>query len=439
MRLAAGITGKVLATASVLAMVMAGASPAAWAQSGAPIEPQIAESVSAVVNDDIISSYDLVQRMKLLILTSGMQPTQENLPQIQQEALRSLVEERLQIQELRRVEKENKTSIIATEKEVDEQIADVVQNEYKVTPEQFYAQLEQQNVGRQTYRDQVRAEMSWQQYMHGRYGSRLRIGEDQVKAAMQRMSDAAAKPQFEISEIYIDANRVGGIQIAVQGAQQLIDQMKQGAPFPAVARQFSASSTAASGGDAGWISPGEFPPQVDAVLADLRPGQLSPPIATDDGVYVIYLRDKRAGGGTSLVTLKQAAVIVPSEADEATVAAASRSLEQVRALSPTCADLESKAAGVTGVLAGDLGEAEVSGLAPGFAEAAASTPENTLSASPIRTQGGVHLVMVCGRRSSGGPQMTSKQVENRLYGQQLTLIAKRVMRDLRTTATIELR
>ena len=439
MRLAAGITGKVLATASVLAMVMAGTGPVAWGQSSSSIEPQIAESVSAVVNDDIISSYDLVQRMKLLILTSGLQPSQENIPQIQQEALRSLVEERLQIQELKRVEKENKTSIIATDKELDEQIADIVQNEYKVTPEQFYAQLQQQNVGRQTYREQVRAEMSWQQYMHGRYGSRLRIGEDQIKATMQRMTEAAAKPQYEVSEIYIDAGRVGGLQIAVQGAQQLIDQMKQGAPFPAVARQFSASATAASGGDAGWISPGEMPAQVDAVLADLRPGQLSPPIPTDEGVYIIYLRDKRAGGGSSLVTLKQAAVIVPAEADEAAVAAAGRSLEQVRALSPTCSDLEAKAATVSGVLAGDLGEAEVSGLAPGFAEAAASTPDNTLSASPIRTQGGVHLVMVCGRRNSGGPNLTSKQVENRLYGQQLTLIAKRVMRDLRTTATIEVR
>jgi hypothetical protein len=65
----------------------------------------LSEGVAAVVNDDVISTYDVLQRMRLLMVTSGVQPTQENLPQLQAEALRSLVDERLQMQELRRVEK----------------------------------------------------------------------------------------------------------------------------------------------------------------------------------------------------------------------------------------------------------------------------------------------------------------------------------------------
>ena len=68
-----------------------------------------------------------MQRIRLLMATSGMQPTQENLPQIEQEALRSLIDERLQMQELRRVEKQQKITIISTDKEVDEQVADIAQ------------------------------------------------------------------------------------------------------------------------------------------------------------------------------------------------------------------------------------------------------------------------------------------------------------------------
>jgi peptidyl-prolyl cis-trans isomerase SurA len=267
----------------------------------------------------------------------------------------------------------------------------------------------------------------------------MRVGEDQIKAARKRMEDAAAKPQYQISEIYLDANRVGGMQIAYQGAQQLVEQMKQGAPFPAVARQFSASATAANGGDAGWISPGEMPSEVDSALEQLRPGQLSPPIATDQGVYIIYLKDKRAGGGSTLVTMKQAAVAAPADASQADIDAAVATLNTLRATSPTCADLEAKASTIPGVLAGDLGEAEISTLAPGFAEAAASTPENQLSTAPIRTNAGVHLVMVCGKRSSGAPQVTDEQLERRLKGQQLDMISRRVLRDLRTQATIEVR
>jgi peptidyl-prolyl cis-trans isomerase SurA len=446
------ITGKALATVSVLAMVTASGAQA-WSQTPAeppqtlapesappsPVDAEMGESVAAVVNDDIISSYDLVQRMRLLILTLRIQPTQENLPQIQQQALRSLVEERLKIQELRRVEKENKTTIIYTDKELDEELAQTIQGQFRMTPDQFFGQLATQGVGRATYREQARAEMSWQQYMGGRYGSRLRIGHDQIKAYQTRLAEAAAKPQFEVSEIYIDAARVGGMQVATQGAQQLVDQMQQGAPFDQVARQFSAAPTAAAGGDAGWISPGEMPPEVDAVLEQLRPGQLSRPIPTQEGVYIIYLRDKRAGASASMVNLKQAAIAVPEGADQATYDTAVRGLEQLRALAPNCQTLEAKAAQVPNVIAGDMGEAELSTLAPGFADAARNTAEGVLSATPIRTAVGVHLAMVCGKRSSGADNVTEQQIENRLKGQQLDLISKRVMRDLRTTATIEVK
>ena len=433
------VTGRILATVSVIALATAGMPMAAFAQEApAPaVQPDLAEGVAAVVNDDIISSYDLVQRMKLLILTTGFQPTAETLPQLQSEALRQMIDERLKRQELRRVEKENKTSILPNDKELDEVIADQVQGQYKVTADQFFAQLAAQGVSPESYREQIRIDYAWEGYMRGRYGSRLRVGADQVKAVQKRLSDAATKPQYQVSEIFIDNARVGGPDVAFNGAQSLISQMQQGAPVPQVARQFSASPTAASGGDAGWVSPGEMPPEVDAVLDSVRPGQISPPIPTQDGVYVIWVREKRAGGTTSLVTLKQAAVTVDAAADQAAVDAASASLEKLRALNPPCADLEGKAGQVADVVAGDMGEIEVSGLTGGFADAAANTPENQLSATPIRTDVGVHLVMVCGKRNSGGAIPTAEQIERRLIAQQLDLVGKRVMRDLRMQATIE--
>src|SRR5690606_20946737 len=82
-------------------------APAVQPAAPAPAAPAgLSESVAAVVNDQIISTYDLAQRMRLLIATSGIQPTQQNIAQFQREALISLVDERLQIQELRRQEKD---------------------------------------------------------------------------------------------------------------------------------------------------------------------------------------------------------------------------------------------------------------------------------------------------------------------------------------------
>jgi peptidyl-prolyl cis-trans isomerase SurA len=412
------------------------AAPAAEAPKLTPMRP-MTESVAAIVNDEIISTYDLAQRMRLLIATSGVTPTQDTLPEFQQEALRSLVDERLQIQELRRVQKDQKITIIATDDEIQEELAGMAQQN-NLKPEGFLAALKQQGISSETLFEQIRAQMSWQRWIRGRYGTRLRIGEDQIKATQARLVAAASKPQYEVSEVFLDAGRAGGMDAALKGATQLVAQIQQGAPFAAVARQFSTSSTAAAGGEAGWISQGEMPPQVDAVLDQLRPGQLSQPIPVKDGVYIIYLRDKRSGAGQTLVSLKQAAIALPATATDAEVQAARVKLEGVKASIKDCQTLEATVGKTPGVVAGDLGEAEVGDLSPEFKDAAQTLNVGQVS-SPIRTKVGLHVLAVCGKRASGAGQVDHDQIESRLTGQQLSMISRRYMRDLRNSATIETR
>ena len=436
---AQGLRGKVVAPApAAAAPVPQPAAAPALAAAPAPAAPRaMSESVAAIVNDDIISTYDLAQRMRLLIATSGVQPTADTVQQFQQEALVSLVDEHLQLQELRRVQKDQKISIIATDDEIQEELTSMAQQN-NLKPDGFLAALKNQGIAQDTLYDQIRAQMSWQRWIRGRYGSRLRIGEDQIKATQARLTAAAAKPQYEISEVFLDAGRLGGMAEATRGATQLVTQLQQGAPFPAVARQFSASATAAAGGDAGWISQGEMPAEVDAVLEQLRPGQLSQPIPTKDGVYIIYLRDKRSGAGQTLVSLKQVAVALPAGASQTDIDAAGAKLVAVRGQIKGCADLEATAGKTPGVVAGDLGEAEIADLSPEFKDAATSLQPGQLS-QPIRTKVGLHVLAVCGKRAAGAAQVDHDQIENRLTGQQLSMIARRYMRDLRNSATIETR
>lgn len=436
---ARSVMGAALAASSALALMVAsmGASAQEATPPAARAPSALSEAVIAVVNDDIISSYDLMQRMRLILVTSGVQPTEENMPQLQREALRSLVDERLQIQELRRVEKEQSIDIIATNPEVDEEINELAKGNNMTGPQLVQA-LASQGVGVDTLREQLRSEISWQRWIQGRYGSRLRVGEDQIKAQRERLEAAASKPQYQVGEIFIDNTRAGGVQQALEGANQLVEQLQKGAPFPAVARQFSTAPTAAAGGDAGWISTGEMPPEVDFALENMRPGQLSRPIPVKDGVYIIYLREKRTGSTATLISLKQAAVPLGADASEADLAAARTKLESLRPRVTGCDNIESAAAGVNGVVAGDLGEAEIQDLAPAFREAAETLQPGQLSA-PIRTPAGLHLVAVCGKRQSGSQIPSAQQIENRLFGQQLSMISKRYLRDLRNSATIETR
>lgn len=411
-------------------------APAAAAPEAPPAQ---GETIAAVVNDELISTYDLRQRLLLLLIQSGVQPTEAQFRQFQREALQRLVDEKLQMQELRRQETERKIpgKLIAADAQVEAALVRIAKQS-NLTVDQLAATLAQAGVNIQTLRDATRADLSWERWIGGRYGQYVRIGPEQIAATVQRMNEAASRPSYRVNEIYIDASRVGGQAEALGGAQQLITQIQGGAPFPAVARQFSAAATAAAGGDAGWLQESELDPQVLAAVQQLQPGQLSAPIPVADGVYVIQLRDKRAGASATLVNLKQAAVRLPTQAAEADVTAARAKLASLRGQITSCTDLEAKAAAVPGVVAGDLGEAEIGDLDAQFREAAQRLSPNQVS-EPIRTSVGLHLVAVCAKRTGGVAAPTPDQVEDRLYQQQLAMASRRYMRDLRNSATIESR
>ncbi len=103
-----------------------------------------------------------------------------------------------------------------------------------------------------------------------------------------------------------------------------------------------------------------------------------------------------------------------------------------------CDTLQVQSGKIEGIIYGDLGEAEIKDLAPAFRDAAQTLNIGQVS-EPLRTDAGLHIIAVCNKRRAGADLMNHDEIENRLVGQQLAMIAKRYLRDLRNSATIETR
>ena len=437
-----GVAIAALLAGSVMAQTAPPAQPAAAgnlnpAAEAAPAAPpaapafQMSDGILATVNDSVITGFDLRQRMLLLIAMTQVQPTPENIPAIQQQALNALIDERLQIQELANYE-----DLVVTDEAVQREIAAMAQ-EVGANPQAYMDFLAQGGIRPATLREQVRTQIGWSQLVGGRFQSRARVSRAAVAAAMRQISEAASKKQYLIGEIYLESARVGGQQAALNGANQLVQQMVQGAPFQAVAQQFSAAPSATRGGDAGWIVEGTVQPALQQALDQLDVGQLSRPIPVEGGVYIIYMRDKRDGASASLVQIKQVMIELPDTASEADVAAATQRLEALRP-QLTCDTMLARAASEQGLLGADLGEADVQNLAPQFQQVARSAEVGSVS-TPVRTPLGLHLLAVCGRRVGGAEAPNPQEVENTLFRQNLATLGRRYMRDLREDALIEYR
>jgi len=408
----------------------AASAPAMQPDGAAPSLPTLGEGVLVSVNDDIISSYDLKQRMLLLMATSGVQVTQDNYAQFQQQAMRSLVDEHLQFQEMKQ------WKVKVEDKEIDDELKRMAQQS-NMSKDQLLGELKKIGVEPTTLREQIRAQLGWNELVGGRYHSNAQVGRDQVDETMDKIIADGQKPQFEVSEIFLDPTTAGGIDNARKGAQQLSQQLNQKvAPFQAVARQFSNAPSAANGGDEGWMVSGNMDPQIEATLQSMKVGDISAPVETKDGVYIFYLRDKSAGNADEVVRITQASVPLPTGASAQQVAAAQMQLVNFKTHASTCAALNELGKKTDGVAVEDLGESQLSDLLPDFATALRPLKDNQTTA-PMQNGNQMEVLYVCDKRLAGDNAITRDEVENHLVDNRLAMLGKRYLRDLHASATIE--
>lgn len=387
---------------------------------------QSPHGIAAVVNDDIVTSHDLRQRTLFMVATTGIKRDEASIARAQQQALRNLVDEHIQMQES---EKYDQT---IGDEEINRSVARLI-GQNGLDPNEVVQRLASVGVSIETMREQVRSELAWQRIINGLYGSRIRISDAQIDETINRLSANVSKPNYRVAEIYIEASPdIGGIDGAMEGANAMIAQIKDGAPFPLLAQQFSSSPTAAKGGDLGWIREGELRPELNEAVAQLEKGGLSAPIRVPGGVYVIALVDKKISEADTLYKLQQ--VIVKND----DVEVAKSKLVSLRNTLKSCKTLEDDTDALDDVDSADMGEIKSSELNESILAVLEGTDVGGLS-EPIERPDGAVSIMVCSREASGSDIPTRDQVEDRLFDQQLAQASKRHLRDLRRKATIVLR
>src|SRR5262249_43173976 len=125
--------------------------------------------------------------------------------------------------------------------------------------------LESKGVDPQSLRDQVEAQLAWSRVVRQQLLPTVRIGEGEVDARLQQMKEGINKPSYLAADIYLAVEDPQRDHDVRDLATKLVEQLRAGAPFQSLARQFSQSG-AATGGDLGWVSQGMLD---DTLLVEL--------------------------------------------------------------------------------------------------------------------------------------------------------------------------
>ncbi len=413
--------------------------------------PSSSSRIAAVVNNNIITKADLMNRLRFAALSSGLEPTPKNLDQIKLQMLRMMIDEKLQLE----IGKKYKIDI--TDDHIKATLKDI--EESNGMPEGTIVQMmKDNNIPFKTFEDQVRAQLTWLVFIREKYPLKtleeqvkkklpqdifpsLQITDWEINQELKLQNEKDTKTQYHLAEILLPFDQPDQEESVKQNLNQLIGELEKGAHFSALAQQFSGSPTAAQGGDMGWLTEDQLEPEIKEALSHLEPGQLSIPLRTSQGYVIIAFIERKlpSSEGNALLTMQQVLLPFPKNVTEEKAQEIMNTAEEISRSAKSCPELEEIAKEKFPSASFHLSHSEpLSSFAESLQKVVLSLPLNQGS-EPLLTNEGSLLVMVCEKKSQKSEEFTREDVQALLASRKHAILAKQELRDLRRQAFIDVR
>lgn len=403
--------------------------PVAHAQSAGALTQR--QGIAATVNDDVISSNDLRDRITLTIVSAALPNTSETYDKLRLQVLRSMIDERLQSQEGQRL------GVNIAQQDIDAAMNELaVQN--KIAPGQFIETLKASGVPIRALEDQVRAQLYWRGVIERRLRRQVTITEQDIDDRLTRMLASAGRPEYQVSEIFLSVEDAAADTRVQNFAQKLVDQMRGGQSFAAIARQFSEGAGAANGGVLGWIQPGDLPRELNDVLVQMSPGTISAPIRSPNGYHILAVQNVRqiaANANASQIDLRQLGIDAKEgESDDDLLQRAITTRKDLK----NCADMDTAIKESASSYSAALGKLALKDINPQLQNTVTRLKAGETS-QPMKMGNAAIILMVCGKTLASDGLPPRNDIGTMILRERLDMLQRRYLRDLRSAAYIDIR
>jgi len=389
---------------------------------------------TAIVNGDIITGTDVGHRLALIVAANGGKVSDEETQRLRLQVLRNLIDETLQIQEAEANE------ITISSAEVDSTFGRVAQENFKQDLGAFDKYLRTRGSSTDTLKRQIKGELAWSRLLRRNIQPFINVGDEEVNAIIARLNASKGKTEYRIGEIYMSATQETAQQVAVN-MQKILEQIRGGGSFTAYARQFSEASTAATGGDLGWVRPAQLPQSLADAAVQMRTGQVVGPVQVPGGFSILYLIDQRqvltADPRDALLSLKQLGISFPAGTTETQASSRAAQFASATQKIKGCGAANEVAASI-GATVVDNDQIRLKDLPAALQSTIAQLSVGQASQPFGSVADGVRVLILCGRddpQSASAPSFD--QIMSDIENKRINKRAQIYLRDLRRDAIID--
>jgi peptidyl-prolyl cis-trans isomerase SurA len=318
---------------------------------------------------------------------------------------------------------------------------DAIEKQNHMPPGGLAKLLAAKGIETEALRQQIRADIAWARLVHQVLIRRVHVSDNAVTTRLEAIRANLGKPEYHAAEIYLSLDNAKSEAEVRDLAERLSEQMRKGAPFSAIARQFNQAG--AADGNLGWVSEGMLDDELMTALGGLQPNEVTPPIRTTDGYHILTLLEKRKvgeglGGGAAL-DLMIIDLNSLSSASQAERDVQMQHLREAVAPAKSCDDLARLSKQVPSAAVNIMEKLPEARLPLQVAPLVKDLQPGQVS-QPIDTPKGRRFFAVCGRMSGNSDGLPSADdIRHRMEDEQLELVARHYLLDLHSDAVVDLR
>ena len=264
--------------------------------------PQTLDRVVAVVNQDVV----LASQLDSLILKVQRDAAAHNQPlpeygQLRKQALDRLIGESLVVQLA------DRQGLKVSDTQLDQTLASIA-SEQKMSVDQLKQEAAADGLSEAQFREQVRREMLMGEVRRNQMRQRINISEQEVQLVVKLMQAQGSKEQqYHVGHIMLalsssaDADEQARVTAK---AEQILQQLKQGADFKKIAMAESAGPKALEGGDWGWMTLEEMPTLLAEAARGAKDGDIVGPLRSGAGLHIVKIFESRGNQQADQIEVK---------------------------------------------------------------------------------------------------------------------------------------
>ena len=241
--------------------------------------------IIANVGNQIVSSYELKNKVNTILFLSNQKINQININNVKNQALIALVNSKL-----KKIEIKNYRIPIEKNENVNKFLSRS-SSRFNTDENGLKKLFEENNIDFDLYLDEIMIDLAWQKLIFSLYNDKIVLDENEINNELNKIIKEKRKiKEYELAEIEISLEQGSNIDEKIN---EISDEIRK-IGFENTAIKFSTSPSSLDGGKLGWVNSNAMSKEVYDLIKNIEVGGITDPIIKPNNLLFLKLINERS-------------------------------------------------------------------------------------------------------------------------------------------------